>query len=777
MKKSKILIGLLVTNSLLPLNGLAQTDNTTYGTDAGDNLSTGDYNSFFGNDAGKLTTSGSSNTFIGEGAGLNNISGSNNAFIGRDAGNNFTSGYYNIFLGTEAGMFSNYGNHNIFLGHKSGRINFGAGSSNVFIGSYAGYELKGGNRNVGIGYEAGRKSRGDDNTFLGYQAGKNNSTGGKNIFIGKAAGLNNSDGNENTFIGSYAGYANGEGEFNTFIGYASGYANKGSQNTFIGNKSGYYNNNGIKNTFIGEHAGFFNKYGVSNTFIGKDAGYSSENGQENTFIGESAGYSNTTGGQNIFVGKNSGYSNTSGNFNTFLGYESGYNSNGLNNTFIGYQAGKSNTTGSRNSYIGHLSGYNNTEGSNNVFLGYLAGSNETSSNKLYIAYDDDNLIYGDFVAGAIAIDTTYLAKGAALTVNGGLNLINTSLSTADDGTMRFNGSDVEARIGGSWVSLTQAGNLQELDLTNDILSITGGINPVNLTPYLDNTDEQFLSFATPNLTISNGNTVDLSAMVKWNDGANNDIYRDLGNVAIGTNDPLGNRLYVNGDAYIDGDATVTGTFTSSDERFKKNIQPIAGAMEKIMALKGKSYQFKLSQFENRNFPDRQEFGFIAQELQEIMPHLVKEDTEGYLAVNYTALIPVLVEALKEMNTENEALKLKVQEIEDNIQFCCNTSSNTLNSNITGTTSTSVTTEVATLQQNVPNPFKNGTKINFKLPKNIQNAAIYIHSLDGERLMTFNNLISISSIEIQGDQLAPGTYTYSLVVDGRMIDTKLMLLSK
>ncbi|MCK8492306.1 bZIP transcription factor [Spirosoma sp. RP8] len=128
------------------------------------------------------------------------------------------------------------------------------------------------------------------NTFLGYQAGRNNQSGSANVFIGSTAGYNNSNGIANLFLGQRAGYNNSVGAYNTFIGSSSGENNSvGANNNFIGNGAGLANTEGNFNVFIGSEAGAKNKRGGSNVHIGSYAGRENLEGSANTFIGHNAG--------------------------------------------------------------------------------------------------------------------------------------------------------------------------------------------------------------------------------------------------------------------------------------------------------------------------------------------------------------------------------------------------------------------------------------------------------------------------------------------------------
>jgi hypothetical protein len=75
------------------------------------------------------------------------------------------------------------------------------------------------------------------------------------------------------------------------------------------------------------------------------------------------------------------------------------------------------------------------------------------------------------------------------------------------------------------------------------------------------------------------------------------------------------------------------------------------------------YNYKVEEFPERQFPKDRQIGFIAQEVEAIYPELVITDEQGYKKVDYAKITPVLVEAIKELKAENEALKAKITKFE------------------------------------------------------------------------------------------------------------------
>src|SRR5262249_2417481 len=90
--------------------------------------------------------------------------------------------------------------------------------------------------------------------------------------------------------------------------------------------------------------------------------------------------------------------------------------------------------------------------------------------------------------------------------------------------------------------------------------------------------------------------------------------------------------YFDGDINVNGSGICSGSWTGSDRRFKKDILQLKNVTEKIQKLNGYTYNFRSSEFKEKRFDDRTHIGFIAQELKEVFPELVKADKDGFYAV-------------------------------------------------------------------------------------------------------------------------------------------------
>ena len=93
-------------------------------------------------------------------------------------------------------------------------------------------------------------------------------------------------------------------------------------------------------------------------------------------------------------------------------------------------------------------------------------------------------------------------------------------------------------------------------------------------------------------------------------------------------------------------------YSTSDERLKENIKPLENALEKINQIRGVEFDWKeLNEEERREIHGNQghDVGVIAQEVEAILPEVVTERKNGYKAVKYEKIVPLLIEAVKELS--------------------------------------------------------------------------------------------------------------------------------
>lgn len=147
--------------------------------------------------------------------------------------------------------------------------------------------------------------------------------------------------------------------------------------------------------------------------------------------------------------------------------------------------------------------------------------------------------------------------------------------------------------------------------------------------------------------------------------------RDNGNVGINCDGDNLYRLKVNGSIF-----TLSGTITGSDQRYKTKVEKMDNSLETLLKINTYSYKFIQPEPAVAKNPENLEekvhpaldfdksihYGVIAQEIQTILPDLVIEDDNGYLGVNYTELIPLLIGAVQEQNKQIVELQNEVKSL-------------------------------------------------------------------------------------------------------------------
>ena len=576
-------------------------------------------NVFLGYGAGQATTTGSTNLFVGYNSGAANLTGSQNHFVGVESGYRNEDGYNNQFDGFQSGRNNRAGHDNLFLGLQSGYSNQG-GNKNFFAGHESGYSTVGGHGNQFLGYQSGRANiSGSSNLYIGFESGASSTTSLGNHFVGYQSGTNTVS-SFNHFSGAFSGQANISGTKNHFEGHASGKNNtKGSDNHFVGYNAGYHNLEADNNHFDGYKSGYSNQGGNKNFFAGYESGYANIGGHGNQFLGYRSGHANASGSSNLYIGFESGASSVSTLGNHFVGYLSGTNTRSSFNHFSGAFSGQANTTGSSNHFEGHASGKNNTKGSDNQFVGYYAGEANVDGDKNWaFGYEAGPTTPNLTNAGAIGYQAQ-VSQSNSLALGGtGANAVKVGIgTTAPRGLLDVAGS------GHSYlVPDPNTGNTQALYAPGNLW----------LAPF-NNTNMAYIQARRPN------NTGDLALTLRTMD--NGAVVNAL-------------RLNADGSAVFAGAVTAV-SFSPSDQRLKQGIRPLSGALAAVQALRGVRYTYR-QHLPGQPLPPGEQVGVLAQEVEKIYPELVSTGPDGYKAVNYAQLTPVLIEAIKELKAENDQLR-------------------------------------------------------------------------------------------------------------------------
>jgi len=265
---------------------------------------------------------------------------------------------------------------------------------------------------------------------------------------------------------------------------------------------------------------------------------------------------------------------------------------------------------------------------------------------------------------------------------------------------------------------------------------------------------------------------------------------------------LGNSTHFLADCYIAHELYETAPSLYSDYNIKQNINyTLDSALILVNELKPASFNYKPSFYKGTPTSEAQkyyiprQYGFIAQDVQQILPELVSKDSAtGLLSLNYIAFIPLLVKGVQVQQAE-------ISELKRQLDSCCNINSrsghdkttnpnssqgnnsgstsnpNTINGNNIINNNTLQATQ-AVLMQNIPNPWSQTTTISCYIPDGSNNASIIIFDMAGTLKKTLPiNGSEQQSIVINGGQLTPGMYLYTLIIDNKEIDTKKMILTQ
>lgn len=581
---------------------------------------------------------------------------------------------------------------------------------------------------------------------------------------------------------------------------------------------------------------FLTYKGVSNILLGKGIGYTfSSTAWGNIFMGDGAGGNVIDQSfNNVIIGHESGMAASPSIFranNTFVGNRAGSWNNGVNNTFMGYGAGQDNT-GRDNTFIGTESGYNFTAATSNVnysvFLGEGTGTNITSGNSLTLL--GRNSLSADGLTNATAIGANAVVNQSNSLILGKNALVGIG-NSAPQYTLHLTGAQRT-----EWTTLIGEQDLgfgQFLDLggegrlTVNSFKPTYAFNGYDATPYpgfMANTAGLFISHAggnrsrgvygvarvyndqeSPAYAIGVEGSAHAGCGTKgvgvegtaFNNslnvglvgfgGTSNEL-RCEGTVNVGVYGeagtyPVGATSYDYA-AYNNGTVNVTGNIYSlSDEKFKRDIKGYDETVtNNFLKLRPVSYQYKTAEYPEIKLDQNLSFGFIAQEVENLFPNLVKNNLHPtfdeksrsditYKSINYVSLIPVITHVLQEEIKKNEKLQLEVNNLKQTIEGM----SGANNTNKLGTSADNMKS-VGILYQNAPNPFKENTSIDYLVSTEAKQAKILVFNMNGTLLKTYElKAFGRSSLTIAGNEFNPGMFIYSLIVDGKEIDSKRMII--
>ena len=537
----------------------------------------------------------------------------------------------------------------------------------------------------------------------------------------------------------------------------------------------YLSTTGSNNTGTGFNALYNNTTGTNNFAAGSAALYNNISGSANIAIGSAALYNNIIRSSLVAIGDSALYNNGIGAIYSF---------HGTANTAIGSKTLFANTTGRSNTATGHLALTDNTTGFGNTATGSEAlEANDTG-------YYNTGIGYGALTANAGDENTAAGALALVANTTGDLNVAVGSQALA----YSIAGS-ANTAIGSRTMLENTTGNYNTATGNNALYNNTTGLgntaNGRSAGSY--NNNNSFCTFL--------GYDADQSVTTDFTNSM------ALGNTSRIT---ASNQVRI-GNSSITSIGGYAGWTNLSDGRYKKNIQQNVPGLEFIRQLKPVTYTLDITGVENflrkennqdmskntaaadkneaaimqKNIAAKEKIiytGFIAQDVEAAAKKIdydfsgvdKPQDENGLYGIRYAEFVVPLVKAVQELSAENDELKKRLEKIEALLAANTNTSAGAqatvLNSPLGAGTSS--------LAQNIPNPFKNSTIINYQLPKQYSSAKMMITDKAGNILKEIDITGSgKGNIKIDASTLAAGTYQYTLIVDGKILNSKQMVIIK
>jgi trimeric autotransporter adhesin len=256
-----------------------------------------------------------------------------------------------------------------------------------------------------------------------------------------------------------------------------------------------------------------------------------------------------------------------------------------------------------------------------------------------------------------------------------------------------------------------------------------------------------------------------------------------------------------GNASISSNGGQVSWTAYSDARIKTDVKENVPGLEFINLLKPVTYHFdvdKQNEIMGVNSQEKVEgmydiekitfTGFLAQDV-ETAAKKINYDFSGLdksgeiMGLRYAEFVVPLVKAVQELSTENQSIKAENENFESRItqlEKLISKQGIVLNDATTEeiykqSATIENETGVATLSQNVPNPFTGNTSIAYFVPETAQQAHIKIANANGVSLFMAEVRLGNGVLEVDATQLAAGTYSYTLIVDSKVVDTKLMVI--
>lgn len=261
---------------------------------------------------------------------------------------------------------------------------------------------------------------------------------------------------------------------------------------------------------------------------------------------------------------------------------------------------------------------------------------------------------------------------------------------------------------------------------------------------------------------------------------------------------------INSNFVFNTNLRVNGINITSDARLKENVQSLQNPLSLLDKVSGVTYNYKLSEISKYREPDDSKFsaanpsknninsqaptdaasiekenkdkliqneidrkdaedaartriGFLAQDVQKVLPELVRTDENGVMSIDYIGFIPLIVESLKEMQ---QTIQAQQDEI-DLLQSLLPVESK---SQLRSTSTNNIVIEGAKLYNRA------GTSVSYTLPSTFANAYLQVFDITGRMIKKVTLTTPNDIVKINPTEIGIGTFIYALYVDGQKADT-------
>lgn len=383
---------------------------------------------------------------------------------------------------------------------------------------------------------------------------------------------------------------------------------------------------------------------------------------------------------------------------------------------------------------------------------------------------------------------------------------------ANGGTSSNVGVNGISNAGGAASNLAVNGTARNAN----ILSIAGNLDVENSSSPTNIGHQSDVRFGTNPTSNNFGSQLKVNTIGANNYGVSAEAFGGTVNYAIfaatGASSNQSPPTGPNYAGYFNGDVVRTGTdnFTS-DQNLKQNINPINNALSIINQLSPKTFEYKQANYPSMRLPSGIQYGLIAQEVQAILPELVNNNVHppvfdsvgnivtpavNYLSLEYQQFMGILIKAIQEQqktidslstkqtkqDSINNAVQAQLAALASQLNGCCTNAAAKVNQAPSQTQKTIHQLEVElsdkdaiVLEQNVPNPFAEQTTILYNIPTSVGKAQILFYNSAGQIIKSVDvTNRGNGKLIVFANDLSSGLYHYTLVADGKVVDSKKMV---